>query len=82
LPYIFTLIGISAIGPILGSLFASLQGAGIMSGSIMSLIQSFVMCGWALTAQLCAVIFWATLALSKIALSKIALSKIALSKKE
>ena len=33
LPYIFGLIGLSSIGPIAGGLFATIQGAGIVSGS-------------------------------------------------
>ena len=57
-PYIFNLIGLSTIGPIAGSWFASMMGAGVAAGSIMSAMQSFVMSGWVLIFQPCAIIFW------------------------
>jgi len=57
-PYIFNLIGLSAIGPIAGSWFASMMGSGIAAGSIMATMQSFVMSGWVLVFQPFAIIFW------------------------
>ena len=57
-PYIFNLIGLSAIGPITGSWFASMMGSGVMAGSIMAAMQSFVMGGWLLLCQPFAIIFW------------------------
>jgi len=52
LPYIFGLIGLSSIGPIAGGLFSTIQGAGIVSGSFMAMIQSFAMSGWVVVIQL------------------------------
>jgi len=51
LPYIFGLLGLSTVGPIAGGLFSTMQGSGIVAGSVMALAQSFVMCGWAITIQ-------------------------------
>ena len=50
-PYIRGLIGLSSIGPISGGLFATMQGAGIVSGSLMAMIQSFAMSGWVVVMQ-------------------------------
>ena len=50
-PYILGLIGLSSIGPISGGLFATMQGAGIVSGSLMAMIQSFAMSGWVVVMQ-------------------------------
>ena len=58
LPYIFGLIGISSIGPIGGGLFATMQGAGIVSGSLMAITQSFVMSGWVIAIQLVGIGSW------------------------
>jgi len=52
LPYIFGLIGLSSIGPIAGGLFATMQGTGIISGSLMAIIQSFAMSGGPVVMQL------------------------------
>ena len=57
-PYIFNLIGLSTIGPIAGGWFASMMGAGVIAGSIMAAMQSFVMGGWLLLFQPFAIIFW------------------------
>lgn len=57
-PYIFNLIGLSTICPVAGSWFASMMGSGIVAGSIMATMQSFVMSGWILIFQPCAIIFW------------------------
>ena len=46
LPYIFSLVGLSTVGPIAGGLFSTLQGSGIISGSFMAVTQSFIMSGW------------------------------------
>jgi hypothetical protein len=51
LPYIFGFLGLSTMGPIAGGFFSTMQGSGIVAGSIMALTQSFVMCGWAITIQ-------------------------------
>lgn len=45
LPSAFSLIGLSSIGPTAGGLFSTMQGAGIVSGSVMAILQSFVMSG-------------------------------------
>jgi hypothetical protein len=58
LPYIFGLIGLSSIGPIAGGLFATAQGAGIVSGSLMAITQSFAMSGWVIAIQLVGIISW------------------------
>ena len=58
LPYIFGLIGLSSIGPIAGGLFATMQGAGIVSGSLMAITQSFAMSGWVIAIQLVAISSW------------------------
>jgi hypothetical protein len=58
IPYIFKLIGLSIVGPIAGSWFASMMGAGIAAGGILATMQSFVMSGWILIVQPCAIIFW------------------------
>jgi len=65
-----TLIGISTIGPIAGGLFASMQGIGLVSGSFMALIQSFVMCGYALVAQIIAITFWIIIGATKLITQK------------
>ena len=44
-PYLLGAIGLSAAGPVAGGLFASMQGAGIVSGSIMATAQSVAMGG-------------------------------------
>ena len=58
LPYILSFIGLSSIGPIAGGLFSSFQGAGIVSGSVMAMIQSFAMSGWTIVLQISTFIFW------------------------
>ena len=58
LPSILSLIGLSSIGPIAGGLFSSFQGAGIVSGSVMAMTQSFAMSGWAIVVQTFTFIFW------------------------
>jgi len=58
LPYIFWLIGLSSIGPIAGGLFATMQGTGIISGSLMAMTQSFAMSGWVVVTQLVAISWW------------------------
>jgi hypothetical protein len=58
LPYIFGLIGLSSIGPTAGGLFATMQGTGIVSGSLMAMTQSFVMSGWVAVMQLVAISSW------------------------
>jgi hypothetical protein len=58
LPYIFMLIGLSSIGPIAGGLFSTMQGAGIISGSLMSITQSFAMSGWIVIIQLATISGW------------------------
>jgi len=58
LPYIFGLIGLSNIGPIAGGLFATMQGSGIISGSLMAMTQSFAMSGWVVVMQLFAITGW------------------------
>ena len=60
LPYIFMLIGLSNIGPIAGGLFSTMQGAGIVSGSLMSITQSFAMSGWVVVIQLVTISSWVT----------------------
>jgi hypothetical protein len=57
-PYILGLIGLSSIGPISGSLFATMQGAGIVSGSLMAMIQSFAMSGWVVVMQFVGISAW------------------------
>ena len=57
LPYIFGFLGLSTIGPIAGGLFSTMQGSGIVAGSIMALTQSFVMSGYAITIQTCTICF-------------------------
>jgi len=42
-PYILGFIGLSSTGPIAGGLFATFQGASILSGSWMAVAQSIVM---------------------------------------
>jgi len=42
-PYILGFIGLSSTGPIAGGLFATFQGASILSGSWMALAQSIAM---------------------------------------
>ena len=59
LPYIFGLIGLSSIGPIAGGLFATMQGTGIVSGSLMAITQSFAMSGWIVLIQLVTISSWA-----------------------
>lgn len=58
LPYIFRFIGLSIIGPIAGGLFSTMQGAGIVSGSFMAMIQSLAMGGWVITIQSFGIIGW------------------------
>lgn len=58
LPYILSFIGLSSIGPIAGGLFSTFQGAGIVSGSVMAMTQSFAMSGWAIVLQISTIIFW------------------------
>jgi hypothetical protein len=53
LPYI-----LSVIGPIASGLFASMQGCGIVSGSIMAMMQSFAMSGWVAVIQITSICFW------------------------
>lgn len=62
LPSILALMGLTSIGPVSGGLFASMQGAGIASGSLMAVLQSFAMSGWVVVVQmvsaiLCAIIY-------------------------
>jgi hypothetical protein len=57
-PYIIGLIGLSSIGPISGGLFATMQGAGIVSGSLMAMIQSFAMSGWVVVMQFVGISAW------------------------
>jgi len=52
LPFIFNLIGLSSIGPIANGLFSTMQGAGIVSGSLMSITQSLAMSGWVIVIQI------------------------------
>lgn len=63
LPYIFSLIGLSSIGPIAGGLFSTFQGAGIVSGSVMAITQSFAMSGWTIILQTFTFIFWAVVSI-------------------
>jgi len=58
LPSIFGFIGLSSIGPISGGLFSTMQGAGVVSGSLMAAVQSFAMSGWVVVIQLFAIIGW------------------------
>jgi hypothetical protein len=58
LPYIFGLIGLSSIGPIAGGLFSTMQGAGIISGSLMAMTQSFAMSGWVVVTQFVGISSW------------------------
>lgn len=58
LPYIFSLIGLSSIGPIAGGLFSTMQGAGIVSGSLLALLQSFAMSGWIIIIQSISIYYW------------------------
>ena len=58
LPSIFSLIGLSSIGPIAGGLFSTMQGTGIASGSFMAMLQSFAMSGWIGSIQLFAKSGW------------------------
>lgn len=58
LPSFFWLIGLSSIGPIAGGLFSTMQGAGIISGSFMAMLQSFAMGGWIILIQCSVVIGW------------------------
>lgn len=58
LPYIFGLIGLSSIGPIAGGLFSTMQGTGILSGSLMAVVQSFAMSGYTVIIQSFIIIFW------------------------
>jgi hypothetical protein len=58
LPYILGLIGLSSIGPIAGGLFSTMQGAGIVSGSFMAMIQSFAMSGYIVVIQLVGISGW------------------------
>ena len=58
LPSIFSLIGLSSIGPIAGGLFSTMQGSGIASGSFMAMLQSFAMSGWIASIQLFAKSGW------------------------
>lgn len=57
LPYIFGLLGLSTMGPIAGGFFSTMQGSGIVAGSVMALTQSFVMSGYAITIQTCTISF-------------------------
>jgi len=57
LPYIFGFLGLSTMGPIAGGFFSTMQGSGIVAGSIMALTQSFVMSGYAITIQMCTISF-------------------------
>jgi len=54
LPYIFSLIGLSSIGPIAGSLFSTMQGA----GSLLAMLQSFAMSGWIIIIQSISIYYW------------------------
>ena len=63
LPYIFSLIGLSSIGPIAGGLFSTFQGTGIVSGSVMAITQSFAMSGWTIFLQTFTFIFWAVVSI-------------------
>jgi hypothetical protein len=63
LPSILGLIGLSSIGPISGGLFSTMQGAGIVSGSFMAMLQSFAMSGWVLLIQSFAVISWVVISI-------------------
>ena len=65
LPYILSLIGLSSIGPIAGGLFSSFQGAGIVSGSVMAMTQSFAMSGWVIVIQISTIIFWSIVSINK-----------------
>jgi hypothetical protein len=58
LPSILGLIGLSSVGPISGGLFSTMQGAGIVSGSFMAMIQSFAMSGWVIFIQLFTAVSW------------------------
>jgi len=58
LPSIFGLIGLSSIGPIAGGLFATMQGSGIISGSLMAMTQSFAMSGWVVIMRSVAISGW------------------------
>ena len=58
LPFIFGLIGLSSIGPIAGGLFATMQGIGIISDSLMAMTQSFAMSGWVVVMRLVAISYW------------------------
>jgi len=58
LPYILSFIGLSSIGPIAGGLFSTMQGAGIISGSLMAMTQSFAMSGWVVIMRSVAISGW------------------------
>ena len=58
LPYIFSFIGLSSIGPIAGGLFSTMQGTGIVSGSLLALLQSFVISGWIIIIQSLSICCW------------------------
>jgi hypothetical protein len=63
LPYILGLIGLSSVGPIAGGFFSTMQGAGIVSGSFMAMIQSFAMSGWVILIQLVTAVSWIIISL-------------------
>jgi len=42
-PAILGLIGLSSVGPVAGGIFASMQGAGIATGSWMAVAQTIAM---------------------------------------
>jgi hypothetical protein len=58
LPYIFSFIGLSAIGPIACGLFSTMQGTVIVSGSLLALLQSFAMSGWIIIIQSLSICMW------------------------
>ena len=51
LPALFTVVGLTAIGPIAGGLFAANSGAAIAAGSAMAVTQSMAMGGSVMTAS-------------------------------
>ena len=65
LPYIFSLIGLSSIDPIAGGLFSTFQGAGIVSGSVMAMTQSFAISGLVIVVQISTIIFWSIVSINK-----------------
>ena len=58
LPYFFGLVGLSTMGPIAGGLFSTLQGSGLVAGSVMAMAQSFIMSGWVVFIHTWSLVTW------------------------